>query len=164
MRPHFENNSEDILLVTRHGKEFNKLSSILGKMVYSTTGKYIHPTRLRQVVETESSTHLSAEHQAFVSKDQKHTSNVANVKYKKLRSRNVAAKAKEALATIGKTITLSLLPVENSVSEHNLTTTNIKIEEADATKRSPLKKVPISRDEETCLFNEIQQYGWGRWI
>ena len=81
-------------------------------MVYSATGKYIYPTRLRQIVKTENSTHLSAEQQAFVSKDQKHTSTVARMKYKKLRSRDVAAKAKEAFATIGKTSTLSLSPPE----------------------------------------------------
>ena len=132
VRPHFESNSEDILLVTRHGKKLTKLSSILGNLVYAATGKYIHPTRLRQIVETESSTHLSAEQQAFVSENQKHTSQVARIKYKKFRSRDVAAKAKEALATIGKTSTLSSLsPTENSSSEHNATTTNIKTEDAD---------------------------------
>ena len=80
VRPHFENNSEDILLETRHGKKFTKLSSILGKLVYSAIGKYIHPTRLRQMVETESSTHISAEQQSFVSEDQKHTSTVVRIR------------------------------------------------------------------------------------
>ena len=165
VRPHFESNSEDILLVTRHGKKLTKLSSILGNLVYTATGKYIHPTRLRQIVETESSTHLSAEQQAFVSENQKHTSQVARIKYKKFRSRDVAAKAKEALATIGKTSTLSSLsPTENSASEHNATTTNIKTEDADDTKRPPpAKKVPFSVAEDKCLINGIKQYGWGRW-
>ena len=164
VRPHFESNSEDILLVTRHGKKLTKLSSILDNLVYTATGKYIHPTRLRQIVETESSTHLSAEQQAFVSENQKHTSAVARLKYKKFRSRDVAAKAKEALATIGKTSTLSLSPTENSASEHNATTTNIKTEDADVTKRPPpAKKVPFSVAEDKCLINGIKQYGWGRW-
>ena len=86
-------------------------------------------------METESSTHLSAEQQVFVSEDQKHTSAVARIKYKKVRLRDVAAKAKEALATIGKISTLSLPPTGNSVSEH----IKIKIEEVDATKRSTSK-------------------------
>ena len=77
-------------------------------MVYSATGQYIHHTRLHQIVETESSIYLNAKQQAFVSEDQKHTFNCARVKYKKLRSRDVSAKAKEALATTGKTFTLSL--------------------------------------------------------
>ena len=99
MRPHFENNSEDIVLVTKHGKKLTKLSSILGNLVYSATGKYIHPTRLRKIVEPESLTHLSAEQQAYVFENQKHTSAVARVKYKEVRSQDVAAKAKEDLAT-----------------------------------------------------------------
>ena len=163
VRPHFENNSEDIFLVTRHKKKITNLSSILRKMVYLATVKFLHPTCLRQIVETESSTHLSAEQQAFVSEDQKHTSTVAEMKYKKLRSREVAAKAKEAFATTGKTSTLSLSPTRNSVSEHNSMATNIKTEEADATTRLPPKKVPFSGEEGTCLFNGIQQNGWGRW-
>ena len=114
-------------------------------LVYSATGKCIYPTRLRQIIETERSTHLSAEQQAFVSEDQKHTSSVARLKYKKLRSRDVVAKGKEALATIGKTSTLSLSPSENSVSEHNSTTTTIiKTEEADAAKRSPPRQGHIA--------------------
>ena len=135
-------------------------------LVYSATGKCIYPTRLRQIIETERSTHLSAEQQAFVSENQKHTSAVARIKYKKVCLRDVAAKAKEALATIGKTSALSLSPSASSVSEDNSTTTaNIKTEEeADATKSSPRpKKVPFSRDEDKCLLNGIQQYGWGRW-
>ena len=154
VRPHFESNSEDILLVTRHGKNSPNYRAFLGK--WSTrrpTGKYIHPTRLRQIVETESSTHLSADQQAFVSEDQKHTSNVARVKYKKLRSRDAATKAKEALSTIGNKSTLTLSPSGKSVSEHNSTTTNMNTEEADATKRSPPKKVPFSRDEDTVQRN-----------
>ena len=40
--PFFEYNNENLLLVTRHSKKLTKLSSILGKMVFSATGKYIH--------------------------------------------------------------------------------------------------------------------------
>ena len=124
VRPNFENNSEDLLLVTRHEKKLIKLSSIVGNMVYSVSGKYIHPKW--QIMETESSTHLSAEQQAFVTKNEKHTLQVTQIKYKKFRSRDVATKAKEALATIGKTSTLSLSHIGNSVSVHNSMTTNIK--------------------------------------
>ena len=102
-------------------------------MVYSATGKYIHPTWLRQIVETDSSTRLGAEQQAFVSEDQKHTSHVARVEYKKLCSQDFVAKAKEALATIGKTPMLSLSHIGNFVSVHNSMTINMKTDKEDAT-------------------------------
>ena len=80
----FENNRENLLLITRHGKKLTKLSSILENMVFSATGKYINPTCLRQIVESESPTHLRAELQALVSEDQKHTTQVASIKKKRL--------------------------------------------------------------------------------
>ena len=56
-------------------------------------GKYVNPTRYRQIIETESSDLLSVEEQGVISLDQKHTSNVAKVHYQKKRSRSVAQKA-----------------------------------------------------------------------
>ena len=55
--------------------------------------KYIHPTRYRQIIETESATMLNVEEQHTVSEDQKHSSNVARVHYWKLRSGDLALKA-----------------------------------------------------------------------
>ena len=60
-------------------------------------GKYIHPTRLRQIIETSSSQRLSLEDQQIISADQKHTSKVAKIHYKKLRSREVAVTAKNCM-------------------------------------------------------------------
>ena len=74
----------NFVFVTRTGKQLSKLSSILGNMLYEALGKYVHPTRLRQIIETERATHLDVEQQAAVSEDQKHNSTVAKVYYKKL--------------------------------------------------------------------------------
>ena len=150
IRPHFESKSENILIVTRHGKKTNQT------IQYSWKIGLLGDLQIYQPYEA---TPNSGDWELNLSEDQKHTSNVAKVKYKKLGSRDVATKAKEALATIGKRFTLSLSPIGNSVSEHNSTTTNIKTEKVDATKRSPQKKVPFSRDEDTCLFKGIQQMG-----
>ena len=95
-------------------QKLNKLLSILGKMAYSATSMYIHRTQLLQIVETESWTHVRTEQQAFVSEDHKNTFNVTRVKYNILHSRDVAVKAKEALATIEKTSTLLLSHSGNS--------------------------------------------------
>ena len=46
------------ILVNRNGTHFGKLTDLLSKLVYDTIRKYIHPTRYRQIVETESSSIL----------------------------------------------------------------------------------------------------------
>ena len=59
--------------------------------------KYIHPTRYRQIVETESVNQLTSEEQTILSEDQKHSSAVARVHYQKQRSREVALKGHDCL-------------------------------------------------------------------
>ena len=87
----------DYVLVTRNGGQQNKLGELMSKLVFDATGKYVHPTRYRQIVETASSKHLSSSAQSTISEDQKHSSVVARVHYQKQRSREVATKAYEFL-------------------------------------------------------------------
>ena len=90
----------DYVLITRNGNQMSKLSSTLGKLVFEAIGKYIHPTRLRQIIETPSGQHLTVEEQQIISEDQKHSSKVAKIHYKKLRSRDIARKAKKCMEKI----------------------------------------------------------------
>ena len=53
----------DFLLVNRNGLQFSKLTDLMSKLVYDAIGKYIHPTRYRQTVETASSHKLSPHEQ-----------------------------------------------------------------------------------------------------
>ena len=69
----------------------------MSKLVFDAIGKYIHPTRYRQIVETESLNQLTSEEQRILSEDQKHSSAFARVHYQKPRSREVAVKAHECL-------------------------------------------------------------------
>ena len=69
----------------------------MSKLVFDAIGKYIHPTRYRQIVETESLNQLASEEQRILSEDQKQSSAVAKVHYQKRRSREVAVKAHECL-------------------------------------------------------------------
>ena len=69
----------------------------MSKLVFDATGKYVHPTRYRQIVETASCRQLSSSAQSTISEDQKHSSVVARVHYQKQRSREVASKAHEYL-------------------------------------------------------------------
>ena len=87
----------DYLLLNRNGMQFQKLTDLLSVLVFQAIGKYIHPTRYRQIIETESVSKLDLEEQRFVSEDQKHSSNVARVHYQKLRSRDVALKGRSCM-------------------------------------------------------------------
>ena len=87
----------DFVLVNRNGGQHGKLGEIMSKLVFDAIGKYIHPTRYRQIVETESLNQLTSEEQRILSEDQKHSSAVAKVHYQKRRSREVAVKAHECL-------------------------------------------------------------------
>ena len=73
----------DYLLLNRNGLQSQKLTDLLSVLVFQAIGKYIHPTRYRQIIETESVSKLDLEEQRFVSEDQKHSSNVARVHYKR---------------------------------------------------------------------------------
>ena len=69
----------------------------MSKLMFDAIGKYIHPTRFRQIVEMQSLNELTSEEQRILSEDQKHSSTVAKVHYQKQRSREVALKGHECL-------------------------------------------------------------------
>ena len=77
--------------------QFQKLTDLLSVLLFQAIGKYIHPTRYRQIIETERVSKLDLEEQRFVCEDQKHSSNVARVHYQKLRSRDVALKGRSSM-------------------------------------------------------------------
>ena len=87
----------DFLLVNLNGSQFQSLTIAMTMLVYEAIQKYINPTRYRQIVETESSDRLSLEDQRFISEDQKHSSQVAKVYYKKKQSRQVAIEGKRCM-------------------------------------------------------------------
>ena len=87
----------DYVWICRNGKQISKLSNIFGRVVFLAIGKYINPTRYRQIIETESAEKLTLDEQTCLSENQKHTSNVAKIHYQKLRSENIAMKARSCL-------------------------------------------------------------------
>ena len=97
----------DYLLATRNGTQHRQLSSILARMTYLAIGKYIHPTRYRQIIETESATRLTTQEQLEITADQKHSSQVARVHYRKLKSQDVAVKSKCLLSKLKENVPLS---------------------------------------------------------
>ena len=80
----------EYVLVNRNGKQFQKHSVLM----FEAIGKYIHPTRYRQIMETENCQFLLPNEQKWISEDQKHSSNVARVHYQKKHSREVAMRGR----------------------------------------------------------------------
>ena len=61
----------DYVLVARNGIQYSKLSDLMmSRLVYEAIEKHIHPTRYRQIVETESAARLSLGEQDIISRDQ----------------------------------------------------------------------------------------------
>jgi len=87
----------DFLLLSTNGTQFQSLTTAMVMLVHQAIGKYINPTRYRQIVETESSERLSLQEQQYVSEDQKHSSKVAQIFYKKKHSRKVAIEGKKCI-------------------------------------------------------------------
>ena len=82
----------EYLLVSRNGVQLRQLSHIFGRIIFLAIGKYINPTRYRQIIETEGVLNLDTNDQNILSQDQKHTSRVAKVHYQKMQSRDIAEK------------------------------------------------------------------------
>ena len=87
----------NLFLITRNGTEIKKIGDIFGRMVFQAIGKYIHPTRYRQIVESASAELLSPEEQQKLSLDQKHSSRVAKVHYQKKESQKVAVAGQQCM-------------------------------------------------------------------
>ncbi len=80
----------DFVLVTSKGHQYTAIGTAMSLLVQQAIGKFINPTRYRQIVETESKEKLSPRQQETISKDQKHSSTVAKRHYQKTNSREVA--------------------------------------------------------------------------
>ena len=183
------NPSCQFLFVCRNGNQLGNLGDVLGRLVYQAIGKYINPTRYRQIIETESAERLTVEEQAIVSLDQKHTSNVAKVHYQKQRSREVAKKSSDYIKSIVKsqssvddgsesssTSEDEIRSTENA--EHDLTldtipsTTRVTRSKAKSKVDSPIansegvtrqKKYSFTPEEDKFIINGLKRYGKGKW-
>ena len=173
------------LLVNGNGTQLKNLGDIFGRMVYQAIGKYVNPTRFRQIIETESAERLSAEDQAIISLDQKHTSNVAKVHYQKRKSREVARKANMCLKsllnnaspTTNETITEndagnSDNNDSNSVNEQNDSNNSISpTRSCSPNTKTPIKRTPslrkakssFSKEEDDFLVKGLRKYGPSKW-
>lgn len=172
----------DYVLVNRSGGQYSKLSNLMTKLVFNAIGKYIHPTRYRQIVETESSIFLDKKEQHIISEDQKHSSIVAQAHYQKHRSRDVAVKAHECMRKLQgdkgkeieeeikaklcseKRIIASKLPDESPPPQADREISHAsfadKLKSPSAVKCTPLKFTP---DEDENLRVGLLKHGLGHW-
>lgn len=163
------------LLVNRNGAQFQKLTDLLSVLVFQAIGKYIHPTRYRQIIETESATTLNVEEQQVVSEDQKHSSNVARVHYQKLRSREVAMRGRRCMEKLrgkeGKAMDSCVEQLKNEYSEEESDSKEWKrnaIEDerncVEKTAASPKRKIPVkfTKQEDDYIRRGLERFG-PRW-
>ena len=68
IRPRFDPICE-YLLIGRNCKQLSKLSDMLGRIVYQAIGKYINPTRYRQLTEADSGDNFPFDDEMTISED-----------------------------------------------------------------------------------------------
>ena len=164
------------VLVTRNGGQHSKLGDVMSKLVFDAIGKYIHPTRYRQIVETQSLDQLTSKEQRILSEDQKHSSAVAKVHYQKQRSREVAVKAHECLQKLqgskGSEVDEDVhARIDGSTSSSTLSVETIENGSAfpprnDFVLRSQRKLhrvMKFTSDEDDFLQKGINRHGYGQW-
>ena len=85
------------LPTNKNGKQFCKLTDSFNILVFEAIGKYVKPTRYRQIIETESCNNLELDEYTWMSVDQKHSSQVAKTHYQEKRSRQVTFRGQTRL-------------------------------------------------------------------
>ena len=90
----------EYLVLTTNGRQYTAFGSAMSLLVHQTIGKYVNPTRYRQIIETESAEKLTPAEMDAISKDQKHSSYVAKRVYQKRLSREVATEGKSCMEKI----------------------------------------------------------------
>ena len=90
----------DFFVITTNGTQYTAFCTAMSLLVHEAIGKYVNPTRYRQIVETESTERLTDKERDTISRDQKHSSYVAKRVYQKKTSREVAVNGKACMQKI----------------------------------------------------------------
>ena len=141
----------EYVLINNNGKMCANLCNAMTITVFEAIGKYINPTRYRQIIETASSEKLTMEEQSIISKDQKHNSHVAEVYYKKQISRDIATKGKACME--------KLVGEQRGLTNSALATVISDIKNTENTFGIPLlsTKESIIDVEEPMIINDQQE-------
>ena len=169
----------DFVLVTKNGGQHSKLGDVMSKLVFDAIVKYVHPTRYRQIVETQSLHLLTHKEQRILSEDQKHSSAVAKVYYQKQRSREVAVKAHECLQKLqgakGSEVDNEAItrfsgsessvtaPKETTGAKCTSITKDLPLPNQLDTRRSHRRVLKFTSNEDAFLKKGIRKHGIGQW-
>ena len=164
------------VLVTRNGGQHSKLGDVMSKLVFDAIGKYIHPTRYRQIVETQSLDKLTSKEQRILSEDQKHSSAVAKVHYQKQRSREVGVKAHECLQKLQGSKGSEVDEDVHARIDGSTSSLTLSVETIENASVSPPRKgfvlqsqrklhrvMKFTSDEDDFLQKGINRHGYGQW-
>ena len=151
----------------------------MSKLVFDAIGKYIHPTRYRQIFETQSLNQLTSEEQRILSEDQKHSSAsaVAKVHYQKQRSREVTVKGHECLQKLQGSKGLEVDNDVNTRLGHSTSCSEPSLETMEKTPMPTKKDKPLflriqrgrnqvlkfTAEEDNFLKDGINRHGFAQW-
>ena len=140
----------------------------LWKRSFFSNWKIYKPdTRYRQIIKTESAEKLTYDEQTCLSEVEKHTSNVAKIHYQKLRSENIAMKARSCLEKLQdlRKSSEQLSGVKKATHSSNKIDFGIDQPSKQGLRQ---KKVALSERErereDNFMRKGISKYSYGRWI
>lgn len=150
IRPHLYPKCE-FLILTNNGTQYTAFGNAMSLLVHQAIGKSINPTRYRQIVETESALVLGEKERETITKDQKHSSQVAKRIYQKRLSREVATEARACMA--------KLTGTEKECHTQTLADSLMNISEKPCTSEPNIQRITseeITGDEEVqCLTKDV---------
>ena len=149
----------EYVLVNRN--RIQKLTDLFSVLVFEAICIYIHPTRYKQIIETQSAEFLLPREQKWISEDQKHSSNVARVHYQKKRSREVAMRGRwcmEKLVVESKNMDKQYEKIQHSsaVRDDVRQDTSIVCTPQLTLRRKGIRLTP---EEDNCIRLGIEQFG-----
>ena len=168
----------NFVLVNKNGGQHSKLGDVMSKLIFDAIGKYIHPTRYRQIVETQSLNLLTSKEQSILTEDQKHSSAVVKVYYQKQRLREVTVRAHECLqklkgnkgsevgedvhARFGASTSSSASSVETLESTNALPIKDVPLTNRLRIEKSDCRVLKFTADEDDFLKKGIDRHGFGQ--
>ena len=90
----------DYVLLSSKGTQLTNVGECMSLTCQLAIGKFINPTRYRQIIETESDDKLDSKQQAALTLDQRHSSNVAKRYYVKKSSRQTSLAGAECMSVL----------------------------------------------------------------
>ena len=157
----------NFILIRKKGCQLSRLSDAMGKLVFNAIGKYIHLTLYRQIIETESSETLDTTEQEWISEDQKHSSHVAKIHYRKKRSRDVALKGQQCLKKLkgpeGEMVDKQLMSLvieddEDGSDPDDIFITQSKIKDVEQSDDSTTFSVPLEAKTNNAVLTHDTRF------